>query len=216
MLASYPLAMICLTSTKSIAGASVLVGGPLTINISVILGTITSVSRLTWAWSRDGALPSYFVYVSPKHRIPVRSIWLPILVVMRLSLLNLTGNYTAFGVIIALCTLGLYQSYFIAITCMLHARLTNRIDAAPWSLGRLGVPVNAFALVYSAWLGLFMMLPTYLPVTAAGMNYALPINAFIWIFTLVLWFAWGRKHWQGLNVKIIEKIVADSDRNTAD
>ena len=214
MYAAYPL--ICLAATRSVAGASVMVAGPLTIGIAVILGSIASVSRLTWAWSRDGALPSYFSYVSPKHRIPVRSVWLPIIITMLLSLLNLTNNYTAFGVIIALCTLGLYQSYFIAIACMLHARLTNRVEAAPWSLGRYGVAINICALVYSAYLGLFMMFPEYLPITAAYMNYALPINVAVWIFALVWWFAWGKKNWQGLDVKVIEKVVADSDRNTAD
>lgn len=216
MLAAYPLGVICLAATGSVAGASILVAGPLAINTAVVLGTVASVSRLTWAWSRDGALPSYFARVSPRHRVPVRSVWLPILISMLLSLLNLTGNYTAFGVIIALCTLGLYQSYFIAIACMLHARLTNRVATAPWSLGRFGVAINAFALVYSAWLGLFMMFPVYLPVTAEYMNYALPINAFVWGFAIVLWFAWGKKHWPGLNEKVIEKVVADSDRNTAD
>lgn len=135
---------------------------------------------------------------------------------MLLSLLNLTGNYTAFGAIIALCTVGLYQSYFIAIACMLHARLTGRVVTAPWSLGRLGVPINAFALLYSAWLGVFMFFPSYLPVTGSGMNYALPINAAVWIFAFVFWFAWGRKNWPGLDVKVIDYVVADSDRNTAD
>lgn len=148
----------------------------------------------------------------------MRSVWLPILFVMLLSLLNLTNRYTAFGVIIALSTLGLYQSYFIAIACMLHARLTHRIeaDAAPWSLGRMGVLVNVAALMYSAWLGLFMVFPSYLPVTGANMNYALPINAFVWVFAVIWWFAWGKTHWEGLDVKIIDEVVADSDRSTKD
>ena len=135
---------------------------------------------------------------------------------MLLALLNLTNSYTAFGAILALCTVGLYQSYFIAIACMLHARLTGRVEAAPWSLGRLGVPVNAFALVYSVWLGVFMLFPNYLPVDGAGFNYALPINAAVWIFALVFWFAWGRKRWPGLDIDIIAKVVADSDRTTKD
>ncbi|KAK5746481.1 hypothetical protein LTR17_000861 [Elasticomyces elasticus] len=214
MLAAYPLGLICLAATGSVAGASVMIAGPLTINFSVVLGSIAAASRLTWAWSRDGALPSYFSYVSPRHRIPVRSVWLPIVVVMLLSLLNLTGSYTAFGVIISLSTLGLYQSYYIAIACMLHARLTHRIGRAPWSLGRFGIAINAFALLYSAYLAFWMVWPAYIPVTGSGMKYALPINAFVWTFTLVLWFAWGRKNWAGLDVEIIEKIVGDAEKNT--
>lgn len=230
--ASYPMMAICLNATNSVVGASVMLGSLLTTVVLVSIGSVTSASRLTWSWARDGvcvspfqqaqripltrisSLPSYFAYVSPKHRIPVRSVWLPIVMVMLLSLLNL-ANYTAFSVIIALSTFGLYQSYFIAIACVLHARLNNRFSAS-WSLGRYGVAINIFALLYSAWVGLFMVFPSYLPVTAAYMNYALPINAFIWILAIVLWFAWGRTKWEGLDTVIIEKVVADGDRDTTD
>lgn len=160
------------------------------------------------------SLPSYFAHVSPKYHIPIRSVWLPIVLVMLLSLLNL-ANYTAFSVIIALSTFGLYQSYFVAIGCVLHARLTKRIDA-PWSLGRYGVAINAFAMLYSAWVGCFMVFPNYLPITAAYMNYALPINVLIWILAIILWFAWGRTKWAGLDTVIIDKVIADGDRDTKD
>ena len=109
------------------------------------------------------SLPSYFAYVNPSYHIPIRSVWLPIILVMLLSLLNL-ANYTAFSVIIALGTFGLYQSYFIAIACILYTRLTSPLSA-PWSLGRWGPLINGFALVYSAWVGVFMIFPNYLPVT---------------------------------------------------
>lgn len=84
-----------------------------------------------------------------------------------------------------------------------------------------------------------MVFPVYLPVTASFMNvssesspiyrnpsettliprslqYALPINGLVWLFATVTWFAWGRKRWPGLNVEVIEKVVADGDRDTKD
>ncbi|KAK6443005.1 hypothetical protein LTR95_000718 [Oleoguttula sp. CCFEE 5521] len=213
--AGYPLIAICLNATNSVAGASALVGGNLMTVITATIGSVTSASRLTWAWSRDGALPSYFSCVDPRQRVPVRSVWLPMLLVALLSLLNL-ASYTAFSVIISLSTFGLYQSYFIAIACMLSARLSGRIGEAPWSLGRAGVAVNVFALVYTAWLGIFMVFPNYLPIDPNYMNYALPINTLIWIIALVTWFAWARNHWPGLNIELIDKIVADGGRDTKD
>ncbi|KAK5715815.1 hypothetical protein LTR17_016646 [Elasticomyces elasticus] len=209
----YPLMTLCVNATGSIAGASAMLGAILCTIVSATLGSVASASRLTWAWARDGALPAYFAYVSPKHRIPLRAVWLPIVIVMLLSLLNLAG-YTAFSVILALSTFGLYQSYFIAISCMLHARLTGRVQTAPWSLGRFGVPINIFALVYSAWLAIFMVFPTYLPITALYMNYALPINAFVWIMALIMWYAYANKKWRGLDIDLMEKVVADGDRDT--
>lgn len=153
---TYPMMGIVINATGSLAGATAIVCGLLLTVIFVSIGSVASASRLTWAWARDGALPSYFAYVSPKYKVPLRSVWFPIIIVMLLSLLNL-ANYTAFSVIVSLSTFGLYQSYFIAIACMLHARLTGRVAEAPWSLGKLGPFVNGFALVYSAWLGCFMV-----------------------------------------------------------
>ena len=211
----YPVLTICYAATKSVPAASAMVGGILATIVSVSLGSVASASRLTWAWARDGALPAYFAYISPKHRIPVRSVWLPIVIVMLLSLLNL-ANYTAFSVIVALSTFGLYQSYFLAIGCMLSARLAGRFETAPWSLGKWGVPINILGLIYSAWVGIFLIFPNYLPITAAYMNYALPINIFVWMIALAMWFGWGKNNWKGLNAEVFNTVVADSDRNTKD
>ncbi|KAF2217704.1 hypothetical protein CERZMDRAFT_63866 [Cercospora zeae-maydis SCOH1-5] len=212
---SYPLMNICLNATKSVAGASAMLAGILITIISGTIGSVASVSRLTWAWARDGALPQYFAYVDPKYRIPLRSVWLPIILVMLLSLLNL-ANYTAFSVITSLSTFGLFQSYLIAIVCGLIAKLQGRFHEAPWSLGKFGIPINIFAIAFTVWLGIFMTFPTYLPITASLFNYALPINAFVWLFAIVSYVAWGRARWQGLDSDVIDKVLADSDRDTKD
>lgn len=175
-----------------------MIGGLLVTVITVFLGCIASTSRLTWAWSRDGALPSWFAYVDPRYRVPVRSLWLSISIVMVLCLLNLASNI-AIGIVISLGTFGLFQSYFIAISCVIYARATGRLEDAGWSLGRWGWPMNICGLLYTGWVGIFLVFPNYLPIDAAYMNYALPINVFVWIFAGVTWFAWARKHWLRLN-----------------
>jgi choline transport protein len=216
--AGYPIIPIVVSATHSVTGGSAMVGGLLIINVAVSLGSVAAASRLTWAWARDGALPAYFAHINSKHRIPIRSIWLPIFIVMLLTLLNLAG-YIAFSVIIALSTFGLYQSYFIAIACMLYARLTGRLqetETAGWSLGKLGVPVNVFALVYSLYMGIWLVTPAYLPVDGNTMNYALPINAFVVMAAVVVWFVWARKSWKGLNHEVLEMVIRDSERATKD
>ena len=212
---SYAFFTIALSSAKSVPGASAMMGGVLATAVFGSLSSITSASRLTWAWSRDGALPAYFSYVDPRTRTPARSNLLPIAAVMLLSLLNL-ANYTAFSVIVSLSTFGLYQSYFLAIACKLSARLSRRDEAAPWSLGKYGVAINVFALLYTGWLAIFMVFPTYLPITGTSMNYALPINAFVWIIAVVSWFTWANKNWSGLNNEIVSIVVGDADRDTKD
>lgn len=211
----YPLITICINATQSVTAGSAMVGASMIVTIACSIGSVASASRLTWAWSRDGGLPAYFSHIDPKHRIPIRSVWLPIFIVMLLALLNV-GSSIAFSVIVALSTLGLYQSYLIAIACMLYSRLQGRIEPGGWSLGWWGLPINIFAIVYSAYIMVFLCFPSFLPVDATSMNYALPINAFVQIAAVILWFAWGKKNWRGLNKEIVDAVVADSDRNTAD
>lgn len=211
----YPLLLICINATQSVKAGSAMLGLAMIVTLACSLGSIASASRLTWAWSRDGALPAYFAKIDPKHRIPVRSVWLPIFIVMLLALLNI-GSSIAFSVIVALSTLGLYQSYLMSIVCMLWARYDKRVEPGRWSLGAAGVYINIFAVIYSAYIMIFLCFPSFLPVTSAGMNYALPINAFVQICALIYWFAWGKKNWKGLNKDVIDAVTADSDRNTKD
>ena len=213
--ATYGLVSIMINATGSSRGGSALVGLFLVTVIAVFVGCIASTSRLSWAWSRDGALPRWFSFVDGRYRVPVRSLWLSIFIVMILCLLNIASSI-AINVVIALGTFGLFQSYFIAIACMMYARATIGIEDAGWSLGRLGWPINIVGLFYTAWVGTFLVFPNYLPITASYMNYALPINVLVWIFATVTWFGWARKHWRGLNQGIIEAVLADADRDTKD
>ena len=145
--------------------------------------------------------------------MPVRSIWLPVFIVMCLACLNI-GSIAAFGAFIALSTFALFTSYVIAIACMLRARLQNKVEYGGWTLGRLGVPVNVFALIYTAYMMIFLVFPAFLPVTGTNMNYALPIFASVVFVALGLWFGWARNNWVGLNREVIDTVLADSDRNT--
>lgn len=61
--ASFPIIEICQHATGSVKASTAMVCGLLVISLSVNLASIASVSRLTWAWARDGALPRWFSYV---------------------------------------------------------------------------------------------------------------------------------------------------------
>lgn len=213
--ATYGLVPIVINATGSVKAGSAMIGFFLITVLAVQLGCIASSSRLTWAWSRDGALPQWFGYVDSRYRVPVRSLWLSIFIVAVLLLLNL-ASAVAIGIVISLGTFGLFQSYFIAIGCMIYARAHGSVEDAGWSLGKWGWPINIAAMIYTAWVGTFTVFPNYLPITGDYMNYALPINVGVWIFALVTWFAWARKNWAGLNMKVLEAVLADADRATKD
>ena len=126
---------------------------------------------------------------------------------MVLACLNIASS-AAFGAFVALGSIGLFVSYFIAIGCMVHNRF--QVDAATfgnWNMGRLGLPVNVFALVYTAWATVWLAFPSTLPVTGSNMNYAAPIFGATTLFAVVHWFVKGRNNWEGLNKETIRLVV---------
>lgn len=130
---------------------------------------------------------------------------------MLLSLLNIMST-AAFGAFIALSSLGLMASYSIAIGCMLHARFRKEpVQFGSWRLGRFGLPINIFALIFTLYITVFLPFPSTLPVTGANMNYALPIFVFTTLLALGLWVFWAEKHWRGLDLDIIEYVIAEGE-----
>lgn len=69
LMAASPIESILLQITGSKAATTAMVIGLFIIAYCSSLGLVASVSRLSWAWARDGGLPSYFAYVSPRSRI---------------------------------------------------------------------------------------------------------------------------------------------------
>ncbi|KAJ0159097.1 Choline transport protein [Colletotrichum tanaceti] len=214
----YPIIPLLFNAAGPKAGTA-MVCGLLIITFCVVAASLASVSRITWAWARDGGLPRYFARVHPKHRVPIRSVWLPCIIVTCLSLFTVgnTATATVFSAFTALSSLGLYSSYIIAISCMLHARMTGRIGHGPeyqvqyggWSLPKgWGLPINIYALLWSMYLTVWLPFPQTVPVTATEMNYAGPIYVVAVVGALTLWFARGKKHWPGLNKTAIENVEA--------
>lgn len=59
---AYPIIPICFNAAGSKAGTAMVVG-LLVVTFCVVAASLASVSRITWAWARDGALPSWFAKV---------------------------------------------------------------------------------------------------------------------------------------------------------
>lgn len=203
---------ILLNATGSNKATTAMIAGLFIVSFSVNLANIASVSRLTWAWSRDGGMPSYFAYVSPTHRVPTRSIVLTVFLVCALNLLNIgSTSYVAFGAITSLSSLALYISYAIAIGSIIYVRLSgSNIKLGEWNLGRFGLPINIFALVYTLYIIIFLPFPSTLPVTPENMNYCGPVMVAVLAIAVGLWFTHARKHWTGPNLTILEFVVANA------
>jgi len=150
------------------------------------LATVTSASRMAFAFARDGGLPfsATFRQVSDVYRTPPYSIW-------AVSIASvLFAVYTpVYSTIITACTIFLYISYLIptALGFCAYGRSWTRMG--PWDIGCLFRPL---AVVCVAGGGLLI---------AIGM--APPNEKAVWLvggLTLaltVVWFGWERRRFQG-------------------
>lgn len=201
----YPILEIFYAATKSHAAASVLMMTLVLPGFIALFNGLASVTRLTWAFARDEGLPfsSFFAYISPRYKIPLRALFLVAMITVLLALINI-GSTTAFNALLSLTTLGQYISYLIPVIFLLIKRLSapQEIRWGSFRLGHWGVPINVFAIVYGVYIAIFLPFPPNYPVTAQNMNYAAPVFLAALVFATGDWIVRGRTRWQGPMVKV--------------
>jgi choline transport protein len=107
------------------------------------------------------------------------------------------GSTTAFNAIISLTSLGLHVSYILPILFIMLRKIRGPpVAFGPFKLGKWGVPINMFSLVYLLFVIIWMPFPTELPVTGSNMNYAGPILLAVIIGAVVDWCISGRTRFE--------------------
>lgn len=201
----YPIIQILYNITKSKAAACVMTCFFIFPGTIAFFNGLASVSRLTWAFARDEGLPfsSFFAQVSPRHKIPLRALYLVCALIALIALINI-GSQTAYTAVLSLASVTHLVSYIIPIFFVLLKRIREpgTIEWGPFHMGRWGIPVNIWALCYSIYCAIFNVFPEIMPVTAANMNYAGPVLGFICVLAMIDWFVRGRRNWQGPRVRI--------------
>lgn len=133
-----------------------------------------AVSRCTWAFARDQAIPGsrFFSSIHQSLNIPVNALILVTFVQMLLGLINF-GSSSAFTAFVSVGVMALAISYAIPISLSLLWDERKEVSRARWNCGHLvGTTVNIVAL---GWIGFEVVLfsmPTALPVTEVSMNYS--------------------------------------------
>jgi amino acid transporter len=170
------------------------------------LATVTSTSRMIYAFSRDGGLPAsrLLARVSPRHRTPNAAIWtgatLALLFVCGAKTLE-AGGTPVYTVVVSCTVIFLFFSFAIPIALGLIAYGGPRWrKMGPWNMGRGGYTVFALLSILS------MVLIFVIGVQPPN---ALAFNATIGflILTAVVWFAFERRRFQGppLGDKIVQR-----------
>jgi amino acid transporter len=150
------------------------------------LSSVTSNSRMLFAFARDGGLPfsKYLARVDQRFQSPVIAVWVSVTMALALSVLT-----EVYSVMAALSTIALYASYVLPIICGLLARRRGWPRTGPWTLGRFGPVVNVIAIAWVAFMLVLLSLP---PNALAGETFAATVLALG-----IAWFAGVRKVFKG-------------------
>ena len=156
------------------------------------MACVTSSSRMSFAFSRDNALPGsrLWAQVNPRTGTPTNSIWLVTVASIVLASPALVST-TAYLAVTSIAVIGLYIAY---VTPVLLRRLNPEFTPGRWNLGRWSAPVGWVAVAWVAFIVVLFMLPPASPITIDTFNYAPVAVAIVVAFSTATWFLGGRKH----------------------
>ncbi len=150
------------------------------------LASVTSNSRMLYAFARDGGLPfsALLSRVSPRWQTPHVGVWVSVAVAFGLALFA-----DALSVMAALSTVALYASYGLPVVFALFARKQGWPRVGPWTLGRWGPLVNVIAIGWIVFMVVLMSLP---PNGLAGITFGATCA-----LLLIAWFGGVRQTFKG-------------------
>jgi len=115
--------------------------------VASLLAIQTSASRMIWAFARDRAIPAsrFFSRLSGADRLPVNAILATAVVAAGFFLLAGSNVYTT---IVSFATGGFYIAFALPVVAALVMRLRGRWQPGRFTLGRIGLLVNAAAATW--------------------------------------------------------------------
>ncbi len=160
------------------------------------LATVTSVSRMIFAFSRDGGLPfsKALAKVSPKYLTPVAAIWtgatLAVLFVWGSSQVTL-GETPVYTIVVSCTVIFLFFSFAIPITLGLFTYGTAKWPKmGPWNLGR-----GLYSLF--SVLSLVSMVLIFVIGIQPPNDWALNITIGFLVLTAIVWVVFENRRFQG-------------------
>jgi amino acid transporter len=188
---------------------------------------VTSLSRMTYAFSRDRGIPGHRLWhrINPKTRTPTNSVWFGVIVCTALGCLSLVQNRNysvAFFAFVAITSIGLYTAY---VTPVLLRRRNPEFQPGPWNLGRWSKLVGWTAIVWVGIIDVLFVLPQYGPVSVFwppwdgdkinSFNFAGPIFI-VALLAIWLWWRLSARNWfTGPRVQGTEEELSSIERELA-
>ncbi|XP_024532240.1 amino-acid permease BAT1-like [Selaginella moellendorffii] len=158
--------------------------------------SVTTTSRMTYAFSRDGALPlSRFWHKLNGKEVPGNAVFLCIVVAFCLALPYLASE-VAFQATLSISTIAFDIAYGLPILLRVTGARHNFVPG-PLHLGRFSLVIGWLAVGWVMVSTILFCLPVAYPVTIETLNYAPVALGGVSMFTLGYWFLSGRHWFQG-------------------
>src|SRR5918993_4856386 len=125
-----------------------------------VTASLTSASRMLFAFSRDGAVPGHRLWRRVgKNRVPQMAV-IAIAVLSALIMVPAIWNYlVGYLVGTGIAVIGLYVAFILPV--ILRYRLGDKFEHGAWSLGRHYKWIDPLAIVWVAFISILFLLPPY-------------------------------------------------------
>lgn len=173
--------------------------------------TVLANSRQFWAFSRDDGIPfsRFFKKVDERTFVPMRAVWGSTLFSIALGALSLAGD-TAASALFSLSIAGMYMALVFPIAL----RLTygkNDFKPGPFYLGDFWSPINGWiSVAFQLFTVIMVMFPGQMhDITPDTMNYTVVIGPGFWVISLIYYFSWQRKFYEGPKSNLTDEEFAE-------
>jgi amino acid transporter len=173
--------------------AFVLIGVAVVAQFFCGMSSVTSNSRMIYAFSRDGAMPlSKTWHTLSRRRIPANAVVLAVVCAFLLAVPSL-WNTVAYFAITSISVIGLYIAYAIPV---LLRRLNPNFVHGVWHLGRYSAIIGWVAVVWVAFISILFMLPAISDwrTNPADFNYT-PVVVLGSLILLTIWWLVSVRKW---------------------
>jgi amino acid transporter len=168
------------------------------------MSCVTSMSRMTFAFSRDGAVPGWRLWRRvDRNGTPVNAIVASTVAGLVLTLPALykspSGAPVAFFAVVSVAVIGLYVAF--AIPIYLRLRMGDRFVAGPWTLGRKYKVLGWISVIEITIICIYFLMPLVpsgvpgnADFTWSSVNYA-PIALAVVIGGAAVWWVVSARNW---------------------
>jgi amino acid transporter len=137
---------------------------PLVAQFLCTVASVTSNSRMLYAFARDDAVPGSKLWhvINDRVQIPVNAVW-GMCIAALLIALPVINNVEAFAAVTSIATIGLYISYGAPVFCRLTVGRKEFLPG-PFFTGRMSVPIAIAAVCWVMTITIFFVLPNTFPI----------------------------------------------------